>query len=136
MHQDSSWRKSKGCPHSNLFAKRGFCVSILEMSSMRSTKELIRKIVRQYIKLFPEEFETFKQGMEAVRAVTRNDFATLQGTSYSRALYEMPETLATMLLTGLNEEEMVWLKAGGMNGKEGGLWFARTFKDFCIPEKI
>lgn len=101
-----------------------------------SSKKAIRKVVDDYVKLFPEEFEAFRNGMVALRATVHDKFAKLQGTEYTRALYEMPETLSTMLITNLEEEDMVWLKSGGKNGKEGGLWFARTFKDFRIPDVV
>lgn len=101
-----------------------------------SSKKAIKTVVEEYIKLFPEEFDTFKTGMTGLRHMTRDDLASLYGSDYSRALYEMPETLSTMLITRLPEEAMVWLKAGGRDGKAGGLWFARTFKDFAIPNKV
>lgn len=102
---------------------------------MKEAKKHIREIVELYIKLNPQEFEDFKDGMKMVRA-TLKDEEFGSANAYTRALYEMPETLNEMLITGLEEEEMVWLKAGGLDRKEGGLWFARTFKDFAIPNQI
>lgn len=104
--------------------------------SASSSKKAITAVVKDYIKLFPEEFSEFKKGMTALRAVTRDKFASLDGTKYTRALYEMPETLSNMLITRLDEADMLWLKAGGADRKEGAIWFARTFKDFCIPDVI
>lgn len=104
---------------------------------MRSAKTHITAIVENYIRLYPEEYEEFKRGMIAVRAMPRDDFATLDGSKYTRALYEMPETLQTMLIMGLEEEEITWLKAGvSTNRNQGGHWFARTFPVFCIPKKV
>lgn len=103
---------------------------------MEPTKKKITRIVKHYIKYFPEEFELFKEGMEAKRHMTHDEFATLEGSSVSRGLYEMPETLSQMFITGLDEDDMVWLKAGGKDGHEGGRWFATTFPVFKLPEKI
>lgn len=104
---------------------------------MQSAKVRIKFIVKEYIRLFPGEFEAFKDGMNAVRAMASDDFATLKGTVYTRALYEMPETLQTMLVKGLTDEEMIWLKSGvNSNPNQGGHWFAKTFPPFCIPRKI
>jgi hypothetical protein len=37
----------------------------------------------------------------------------------------------------LAEDEMLWLKDGiPSNRKQGGIWFAKNFKDFAIPNKI
>lgn len=104
---------------------------------MVSAKQHIRTIVENYIQMFPQEWEAFKEGMVAVRASAADDFATLRGTKYSRALYEMPETLQTMLILQLPEDEMIWLKSGTRSAPNaGGHWFAKTFKEFAIPAKI
>lgn len=104
---------------------------------MQLAKKHIKQIVEKYIRLYPDEYEAFKQGMVAVRAVPKDDFATLDGSKYSRALYEMPEVLHTMLIKDLPDEEMLWLKTGvPSNRNQGGHWFAKTFKEFCIPNKV
>lgn len=103
---------------------------------MEIAKKHIGEIVEDYIRMFPEEFYTFKEGMNLKRNLTRDEYASLEGSTTSRGLYEMPETLSTMLVTGLEEEEMVWLKMGGKDGHEGGHWFARHFKVFALPESI
>lgn len=105
---------------------------------MTSAKTHIRQIVEEYIKTFPIEWRDFKKGMSAVRAMASDEeFATLDGTKDTRALYEMPETLQTMLIMKLEEDEMLWLKAGNAaNRNEGGHWFAKTFKEFAIPKEI
>ena len=104
---------------------------------MKSAKTKIRTIVDAYIKMYPSEFKAFKEGMVAVRALPADDFGTLQGSKYTRALYEMPDTLHYMLTKGLDDEEMLWLKTGIVtNRNQGGHWFAKTFPVFCIPNKI
>jgi hypothetical protein len=107
---------------------------------MQSAKKHIREIVEDYTKLFPEEFEEFKQGMPAIRASLQDEEfgQMLPGTSSgSRALYELPETLHTMFVMKLEEDEMLWLKTGDpVNRNAGGQWFAKTFREFTIPNKI
>lgn len=72
------------------------------------------------------------------RGLFLDDFASakLQGSPDTRALFEIPVDLHEMLVTNLSEEEMEWFKAGGRDRKEGALWFAKTFKDFTLPNKI
>lgn len=104
---------------------------------MDSAKRKIREIVEKYITDFPQEFTNFTVGMKMVRASLKDEkFGQLEGTNYSRALYELPETLHNLFIMGLEEEEMVWLKAGGHDRKEGGLWFAKTFEAFRIPKEV
>ena len=61
----------------------------------------------------------------------RNDFATLEGSEYQRALFEIPETLSTMLIMSLEEEETVWFKT-----KQGAHWFCKTFPVFQLPRYV
>lgn len=106
---------------------------------MQLAKKHIRTIVEQYIKLYPQEFADFKDAMKMIRASLKDEEfgqAMVGTSSQTRALYELPENLHQMFVMNLEEEDMVWLKAGGVNRKEGGLWFAKTFKDFAIPTKI
>jgi len=105
---------------------------------MKQSKDRITAIVKGYILLHPEEFEAFKEGMNAVRASIKDEeFGTLEGTEYTRALYEMPETLQTMLIMSLPEEDMLWLKDGiPSDRKQGGRWFATNFPVFRIPDKV
>lgn len=102
---------------------------------MQSAKEHITSIVENYIRLYPEDFQTVKDGIEKTRHTYEDDDATakLQGVPMMRALFEIPQDLSEMLIMGLTEEEMEWFKAGGKNRKEGSLWFARTFKAFALP---
>ena len=105
---------------------------------MKEAKAHIREIVRLYITLNPGEFSDFKKGIEMMRALKHDDYASAasMGSKDTRALFEMPVTLHEMLVNNLTEEELEWFKAGGPNRKDGGLWFARTFPVFRIPDKI
>lgn len=105
---------------------------------MNSAKDHITQIVRNYIRLFPEDYEIVKKGIEMQRhALLDAKFGTARGTgSDMRALFEIPIDLSEMLIMGLTPEEMEWFKAGGLDRKEGARWFARTFKVFTLPSEI
>ena len=107
---------------------------------MQLAKKHIKQIVENYIKVFPQEYEDFKYGMKAVRESLKDEEfgeAYPDTSSGYRALYELPETLHTMFIKGLDDEEMLWLKTGvPSNRNQGGQWFAKTFKEFRIPEKV
>lgn len=98
---------------------------------MPLTKKRIKVLVESYIKENPLDWDTFKEGVKMTRKFTKDDFATLYGSNDSRALYEMPEKLYEEMIISLDEDEMVWFKS-----KIGSLWFARTFKDFALANKI
>lgn len=95
-------------------------------------------IVETYIKLFPDDFATFKKAMEMQRHMLKDaQYGAAEGTSgQMRALFEMPVDLSEMLIMQLTEEEMEWFKAGGSNRKEGAYWFAKKFKAFALPQTI
>lgn len=105
---------------------------------MNSPKEHITQIVRNYIRLYPEDYQTVKKGVAMQRnLLLDSEFGTAKGTgSEMRALFEIPADLSEMLIMGLEPEEMEWFKAGGKDRKEGARWFAKTFPDFTLPEKI
>lgn len=103
---------------------------------MESAKTHITQIVKDYIRLFPEDYETVKKGIEMQRVMLQDEeFGTATG-SEMRALFEIPEDLSNMFIMQLTEEEMMWFKSGGTDGKEGGRWFANTFSAFTLPAKI
>jgi len=105
---------------------------------MKEAKKHITEIVKLYVKLNLQEFEDFKKGVQMMRELKHDDYASAanMGSKDTRALFEMPVTLHEMLINNLTDEELEWFKAGGPNRKDGGLWFARSFPAFRIPEKI
>lgn len=105
---------------------------------MLTAKKHIAAIVGNYIRMYPKEFEMAKEGIRMQKGLYLDEFASakLEGAPDMRALYEIPVTLHEMLVMGLDEEEMVWFKAGGRDRKAGGKWFAKTFKYFALPRSI
>lgn len=105
---------------------------------MQSAKDHITQIVEEYIKLFPDDFATFKKAMVMQRNLLKDPkWGVAEGTgSGMRAIYEMPVDLSEMLILQLTEEEMEWFKAGGSDRKEGARWFGKTFKAFALPQTV
>src|SRR6202012_1103786 len=103
---------------------------------MQSAKEHIKLIVEEYIRLFPSDFEVFKDGVAHIRGTLKDEkWGTAEGTgSDMRALFEVPVDLSEMLIMQLSEEEMEWFKAGGPDRKEGGRWFAKNFPAFRLAD--
>lgn len=105
---------------------------------MQSAKDHVTQIVEEYIKLFPSDFELFKDGVKRVRQTLKDEkWGTAEGTgSDMRALFEMPVDLSEMLIMQLSEEEMEWFKAGGADRKEGARWFVKNFPAFRLAELV
>ena len=108
------------------------------LKSLDDPKASIKQIVADYKQLFPDEYQIVIKGIQATREMTKDDYASFfdESSSENRALYEISETLHGMFVNALSEEELKWLKSGGLNHKEGGRWFARTFPEFALPTKI
>lgn len=100
---------------------------------MQATKKHISDLVEFYIKENPEEFELVKEGVRMSRLLLKdNKYAQAEGSQAEmRGLFEIPETLSTMLIMGLSEDESIWFKT-----KVGGRWFANKFKVFSLPQNI
>lgn len=105
----------------------------LTMPDLQSTtKKRIETIVKNYIRSSPEEYELVVTAVKLHRhALNDPKFATLDGSSEHRALFEMPEALFGLLVRGLDDEDVAWFKT-----TQGGRWFARKFKDFALPSSI
>lgn len=100
---------------------------------MDSYKFKIRQIVNEYIKLFPQEWSDFKTMMKDNRDKNKNDFGAVNmpGVDYiERKLFEIPETMHTIINVRLSDEEKSW-----WDTKEAGRWFAKTFREFSGANK-
>lgn len=96
------------------------------------TKEHIEKLVRDYTTLCQEEYGAFCASNKIKQNNTSDDFAELKGTDYLvRKLYEIPETLHTILKAQLSSEDWVWF-----NSQEGSKWFAKKFKAFRAAQRV
>lgn len=104
---------------------------------MQVTKERIKKIIKEYIKTFPVEYEQFLNSHRIKQDNKANHFAEFkQGEQMVRHLFDIPETLFMAFKMKLTEEQMDWLY--GWNDfegrREGVTWFIRTFPQFKITE--
>lgn len=106
---------------------------------MQEAKFNIKKIVAEYKRVFPEEYRVVCEGVTLKRSLNATQFAEVEGTQAGtemRALYEISETLHTMLVRNLPIEQLTWLKVGDGRDNKGGRWFAKTFPEFRLPKYI
>lgn len=106
------------------------------MKDKELTKKRISNLVMGYKTLFPEEYAFVVNQIEAKRRTQGDEFAQmkLENPMLERALYEVPEKLFIAFMNELETEEHNYIK--GQKSKEGARWFARTFKEFALAEKI
>lgn len=97
-----------------------------------STKISIRKIVKYYKRLFPDEYNLAIKQIEYNRRDQINKFASIKGNDFvERALTEIPETLSTMFTIRLTDFQMKEFRE-----KRSVHWFAGEFPQFKLAEKI
>lgn len=101
------------------------------LNILMNPKEHITQLVEGYKIAFPDEYKLVKEAVEMNRKLNDGKFAMLDGSKDTRALYEISETLQTVLIMNMTEEETKWFKS-----LEGGRWFANTFKEFALPSSI
>lgn len=107
------------------------CVQSKPAQSVDDFQREIRSTVEGYKLIDPEEYKLVCDAVKMRRAMILDPkYATIEGTD-QRALYEISETLHAMFVATLTLESLTWLKS-----KEGGRWFARTFKEFALPAHI
>lgn len=96
------------------------------------TKTKIRVAVKDYFRMFPEDWELCKMDIEYQRQNLLTDFAELPGTqNLKRALFSVPEKLSGMIALKLSEEERQLFTQ-----KENARWFATEFPQFRITSQI
>ena|SRR3990167_6038805 len=94
----------------------------------QALRDKIRLIVTEYVRIFPQEFASFRAGMPMKRAAQRTKYGELAGTSYiERKTLEMPETLYTALHKALTTDEFTEFKT-----KRGMRWFAKSHPEFAV----
>lgn len=99
---------------------------------MQIFKEQITKIVRDYMRTFPAEYNAFRNSVRIKKEGQSNKFGLAKETQIElRALYDIPETLDVSMSMLLSEEALQWLRS-----KEGARWFARKFPAFKVAQEI
>lgn len=97
-----------------------------------STKLKIKSIVEEYKLLFPADYMGTCEVVKHQRANMRDEYAAVLGTHIlHRALYSISELLSGMIGQRLNEGEIT-----EMSEKPSQRWFAKTYKEFCLADKI
>jgi hypothetical protein len=90
----------------------------------------IAAIVTQYERDNAPEYTAFLMGRKAKTDNLINKFGETKSSDFiERILFEMPETLDGLLVTQLEDDEMQFLRS-----KIGGLWFAKTFKQYNVSQ--
>jgi DNA replication protein DnaD len=99
--------------------------------NMNDPQIKIKGIVKDYKELFPDEYNSVVEYLKKKRVNTKK-FAEVKGSDIvQRLLYEIPETLQTILSSRLNEDEKKWFES-----VTGGRWFADNFREFVLAEKL
>jgi len=109
---------------------------------MNKTQSKIKKLVSEYKRIFPIEYQAVikivKEKREKQRTVsvigsngTISRSIKSESEVLKRPLIEYSETLETIFETRLTDIEKKYFKS-----KKGSLWFAKEFKEFRIPEYV
>lgn len=100
-------------------------------------KHKIIKIVAQYKKLFPDEYNALVSYLKEKRKINKDQFGTINGPNplkatgaLERVMFEIPVTLDNMLAVKLTTEENQWRKE-----KDYARWFQNKFKEFISSDK-
>jgi predicted ATPase len=100
------------------------------MDSAELFKKQIRTVVRHYKLRAPQEYRLLCEAVAMHRASLKDPkFGT--GDGQQRAVFEISERLQAALVQALSVEGVKWF-----NTKEGGRWFATTFKQFALPHHV
>lgn len=99
-----------------------------------NTKRAVTKVVADYRKLYPDEYAAVIEQIRIERNKSSNDFASTghEGAIHQK-MYEVPETLYKMLQNRLKTHELQEFQDQQAGGPR---WFAQTFKEFAIAQKV
>lgn len=98
---------------------------------MDRTKNRIKNIVELYKRAFPVEYKTACEGIEMNRRIQKEGGKIEQGVISGRIVHEIPEKLYSIFINELSGEELEFYKS-----KDGSRWFAKTFPEFSLIQKI
>lgn len=101
-----------------------------QLSDANDFKRSIRFVVAAYKRQYPEEYKLLCNAVRMQRSLLKDPkFGVV--TDGHRALYEISENLQAALITYLSVDAITWFKE-----KEGGRWFANTYREFALPTDI
>ena len=104
---------------------------------MKSAKDKIRTSVKEYSRLFPQEYKSFLSSVRIKEDNRINDFAEFKGSDQIvRHLFDMPENLYFTLQQLLQDHELDWFFGRGdyNNNRAGIRWFIKEFPQFKITK--
>lgn len=107
---------------------------------MQTAKEKITTAVREYQRLFPDEYQNFLKS----NAVTINKLNDKWGSTgkgdhaIERHLFDTPEKLYYAINQILSAEELDWFFNRGafIKNTEGIKWFIETFPQFKVTKQF
>lgn len=105
---------------------------------MKRAKEQVTATVKEYIRLFPKEYDAFLSSTRAKQHNLIDEFAEMKGSEQMvRHLFDLPETLHYALQRALTDEEYDWLYSRGQyeRRREGLSWFIKAFPQFKITSE-
>ncbi|MDE2098560.1 MAG: hypothetical protein KGL39_15000 [Patescibacteria group bacterium] len=78
----------------------------------------------------PVQYSLYLNSRKQKTELLSNKFAETPGSNFMlRLLYEIPEDLDIKIRMGLDSAENEWLKTDN-----GGVWFAKTFKQYNVSQ--
>ena len=104
---------------------------------MDATKERVKKVVREYIRVFPFEYDQFLQSHKIKQENKINEFAEFkQHDQLVRHLFDIPESLYLAMKMQLSDEQFCWVfGTGEYEGNYAGVtWFIKMFPQFKITK--
>lgn len=103
------------------------------MNPYADVKLKITMVIANWERDHAHEFLLFLSARKAKTLNLRTKFGETDQKNplVERLLFELPESLDSTLTAKLNEEELKFF-----HSKPGALWFAKSFKQYTVPEKI
>ena len=93
---------------------------------------LIALAVKDYAKMFPEEYQNVLKAIKVQKQNLKDELAQMEGShGIKRALFTIPEKLHDMICQKLDGDELAKFKE-----LDSSRWFARKFSQFNITKKV
>ena len=106
---------------------------------MQTAKDKITVAVKEYKRLFPEEYQQFLKGNQITIDKQKDEWAsTGKDGAVERHLFDTPEKLYQAITRMLNDEEIDWWHARGQYVKKffAARWFIETFPEFKVTREF
>lgn len=87
-------------------------------------------LVTEYERVFNVEFKMFRKALRVKKANLKTKWAETGSEMLERLLYEVPETLDSLFMVRLSEDDKEYL-----GSLEGSKWFTNTFAQYRVTEK-